>query len=113
MLFTLLLCPLEIFGDPFDDLLCFSRAEAFEQPFERIAIVFALIATINTVTRWNNIVGRIGPFLCHWYPMVLRQCMPQSLWASAIGARMFDVYQATLPIIQRKGGRQGPRPAEL
>src|SRR5258708_1502990 len=110
MLFTLLLRPLEIFGDPFGDLLCFSRAESVNQPFEGIAIILTVVATADSLTGWHNIVRCISPFFCHWYPMILRKGMPQSFLASAIGARMIEVFQATLPIIQRESRWQRALP---
>ncbi len=57
------------------NLFSFSWPVLFSKPLDWITSIFAVIAAIFTVTKRDDVSGRIATTFRYWYPMILRQCI--------------------------------------
>lgn len=88
------------------DLVRLALAELVYQPLFCILIPFRIIASTDTVTKWNNVIASVTAAFCKWYPMILRQCMPQSNRTITDSTSIVPVRQALLPVFICKCGWQ-------
>lgn len=102
----LLFHPLKVCFNPFQDLRGFALAETFSEPLNRVFITLTVIASIYTMTGWQNIICGIASALRLGNEVILRQYMPQSSGAVTISTTIIPVVQASLPILLRECSNQ-------
>jgi len=80
------------------DLLRPSRTEFGRKPRQRVVSRFGVVATINAMTQWHDVIGGSRTALAQWYPMVSGKRMPQTTRAIAYSTDVAKVIKAASPI---------------
>jgi len=91
-------------------LLSLANPQFSREPFRGFTVMFAVVASAYAVTQRNNVgsyrtraIGRRNR-----YPMIHRQCVPQSTRTPANGTAMIEVIERVLPVLIGEGSRETP-----
>jgi len=93
-----MLDPLKIGKYSLQDQFACSLSVLCSQPINGILVVFALIATIYTMTCWYDVAWNITALFFNWDKVILRKRMPQSLWSTAVCASIVEVLKTFQPM---------------
>lgn len=96
----LLFNPYKIGLNPQKDLFRFTLAKFRKKPFGRLSIILFVIATIYTMTEWNDVSwDRAGATrISQRYPMVSRKGMPKSRRSAANRATALEIIKTSIPV---------------
>lgn len=88
--------------NPCLDFTRFFLAKAFNQPYMSVLIYFAVIASILTMTQWND-VGRNSAgaiWMRQWNPVIASGLVKQAVQrATTYSAAVIEIVQSILPVI--------------
>src|SRR5260221_2108446 len=94
--------PIEIILNAIKDNLSFVMSKEINDPFKRVAVVFACI---TPWTCWQNIIGCISASKHNWLEVILMKhsrIIPQSRRITAISTRAIPPNERTVPILFSK-----------
>lgn len=86
----------------------FAGAVTGREPSPCLLLIFAVIAAVNAMTERHNVGGNCARavWIRKWQPVIHRERMPKSWWASTYGALAVEVIYGCFPIAFGVGNRQ-------
>lgn len=99
--------PFKVVFDKHEASACFPYANLFDQPVSCIPEALTLIATVVSITGWQDVIRRVRTTFLNRHKVVLGKFgLPKTALMTAVGAASVPVVKTTFPIVLCKCGWQ-------